>query len=87
VQQIAPDFFVTLTQQRFAPFFLSLIIVKQPTTPPAPPTYGVSVIFHSGASDVLTIPVALVDGFGVPVTDGYGNPISVGSQTGGFIAQ
>ena len=52
MQQIAPDFNMQLTQQRFAPFFASLQVIK---TDSNPPTYQVNAITHQGA--VLSFPV------------------------------
>lgn len=54
VQQVFPDYYVFLTQQRFAPFFASLIVAKQnsPT-----PTYRINVTTKQGAKltqDVVT---------------------------------
>jgi hypothetical protein len=46
VQQVFPDYYIMLTQRRFAGRFLSLAIAKQPLPTP---TYNVTVIFHSGA--------------------------------------
>jgi hypothetical protein len=85
--QIAPDYYVALTQQRFAPYFLYLGVVRLPT--PITPTYNVSVMFQSGAQDSITvIPQAMVDGFGQPVVDGHGVPVSTGLTTSGrFVAQ
>jgi hypothetical protein len=45
VQQVAPDYDMSVTQQSFAPFFASLTITK---TTPSPPTYAVNVITNSG---------------------------------------
>jgi hypothetical protein len=46
LQQTAPDFWVALTQQRFAPYFATIIITKVnvPT-----PTYNVNIITKQGA--------------------------------------
>jgi hypothetical protein len=54
LQQIAPDFFVGLTQQNFAPYFAALIIAKanDPT-----PTYNISAITHQGATLIQQVPV------------------------------
>jgi hypothetical protein len=45
VQQVAPDYYMALIQQQFAPFFASLSIARQAGTTP---TYQVNVITHSG---------------------------------------
>lgn len=83
--QIAPDYYVSLTQQRFAPYFLFLGVTRVPT--PITPTYNITVIFQTGAQDSINvIPQTMVDGNGRPVLDGYGNPISAGSVNGNFVA-
>jgi hypothetical protein len=46
IQQIAPDTYVSLMQQRFAQFFASLIITRQSGNPP---TYKVNVTTIQGA--------------------------------------
>jgi hypothetical protein len=46
-QGVAPDHYVALTQQYFAPYFSSLIIVK---TSDSPPTYEVVAVTKSGVS-------------------------------------
>lgn len=51
--QTAPDYYVTLMQQRFAPLFASLIITKNPpaaaTRDSRPtPTYTVNLLTHQG---------------------------------------
>lgn len=46
-QGVSPDHYVALTQQYFAPYFQSLIIVK---TSDSPPTYEVVAVTHSGVS-------------------------------------
>jgi hypothetical protein len=53
-QQVAPDLFVTLTQQRFAPFFAALTLARQnvPT-----PTYVMDIITERG-SKIPTIFIA-----------------------------
>lgn len=45
VQQVVPDFYVTRTQQRFAPHFSSLSVKKIPASDP---TYSVSVVTTQG---------------------------------------
>lgn len=66
--QVAPDFFVNLTQQRFSPLFASLIVQKveggtmqQPPPFAAPsPTYTVRVVTHAGAiMPPITIPTSI----------------------------
>ena len=72
VQQVFPDYYVLLTQKRYAPFFMSLAIIKQPLDTP---TYNVSVQFKSGAVISTTvIPQAVVDQNGQAVLDSHGYP-------------
>lgn len=53
ISQIFPDYYVAITQQRFAQYFASLLISKQP----APnPTYRVAVLTHQGATAVAKVP-------------------------------
>lgn len=87
--QYQPDFWVNLTQQRFAPYFMYLGIMKIPEQYPPTPRYNITVRFQSGAIDsITTIPVVQVDGFGIPLTDGYGYNLSTGqTKTGRFVAQ
>jgi hypothetical protein len=62
VTQIAPDFYMTRTQQQFAKFFASLTITKLAPTPPisgraAPsPTYQIRAVTHTG---VILPPVTI----------------------------
>lgn len=80
IQQIAPDFYIQQIQRFFAPFFVSLIITKNPPTPSNPtPTYTANVLTHSGAK-LAVGPIVVTDGFGRPVVDGYGHPV-VSGQT------
>lgn len=72
VQQVFPDYFVLLTQKRYAPFFMTLGIVKQPVDTP---TYDVSVQFKNGAVISTTvIPQAVVNQFGQAIVDSSGYP-------------
>lgn len=86
LQQIAPDYYVTLIQQRYAPFFASLQIAKVINA--VEPTYTVNVLFHNGARISTTvIPQALVDGYGLAVVDGHGYPVSTGgTKSGTYVA-
>ena len=54
VQQVFPDFYVSQTQQQFAPYFASLLIAKQvsPT-----PTYTINVTTHQGVKINASVPV------------------------------
>lgn len=61
VQQVAPDYYVMLMQQRYAPFFLNLTIVKvqggvDSKGKPAP-TYRINVTSHYGVSREVNVPV------------------------------
>lgn len=60
--QIAPDYYSTLTQQRYAQHFASLIISRVDTPPttlrePPVPTYDVQVVTHLGV--ILTANTAI----------------------------
>lgn len=45
VQQLFPDFYVSLTQQRYAPYFANLIVSKLPTSTP---TYDINATLPNG---------------------------------------
>lgn len=53
IQQIFPDFYVTQTQQQFAPYFASLIITKMPDPTP---TYLVNIVTNYGTRVQQEIP-------------------------------
>lgn len=46
VTQVFPDYYVTLTQQAFAPYFLALILTKLPTEIPS---YVINATANPGA--------------------------------------
>jgi hypothetical protein len=52
-QQVPPDHYVQLTQQRFAQYFASLVIARVADNPP---TYSVNLLTKQGAALSLTIP-------------------------------
>lgn len=52
MQQIAPDYNMYLTQQRYAAYFASLITIK---TSDNPPTYDVNVITKQGATLTFSV--------------------------------
>lgn len=54
VQQVFPDFYITRTQQQFAPYFASLLVSKQPS---ATPTYKINVTTHQGVRVNASIPI------------------------------
>jgi hypothetical protein len=54
IQQIIPDFYVMLIQQRYAGYFASLSIVRTSTLPP---TYSVTVTTNQGVIVQRTIVV------------------------------
>lgn len=54
VTQVFPDYYVTLTQQAFAPYFLALILTKLPSLTPS---YLVNATANPGA--IMTNPVAI----------------------------
>jgi hypothetical protein len=45
VQQLFPDFYVSLTQQRYSPYFANLIVSKLPTSTP---TYDINATLQNG---------------------------------------
>lgn len=54
VTQIFPDFYVALTQARFAKYFSSLIVAKEPSKTP---TYRVNVTTNQGTPIETVVPV------------------------------
>lgn len=62
ITDVVPDYYVTLTQQQFAPFFASLIINRRPasgTGPDNPPVYDVNAITNLGSilTETVTFPI------------------------------
>jgi hypothetical protein len=57
VQQVAPDYYVTLAQQLFAPYFASLIITRQ--TDPVTPIYNVNILTHQGVQLSANVPIPI----------------------------
>lgn len=53
IQQIAPDYHVSLTQQRFAQYFASLIITRIPDV--ITPTYRVNILTRAGTGYIEEI--------------------------------
>lgn len=53
IQQIFPDYYISLMQQRFAPYFASLLIAKNPGTTPS---YNITIITHQGVKITGTLP-------------------------------
>jgi hypothetical protein len=54
VQQVQPDFYITRTQQLFAPYFANLVVAKQGSNPP---TYKINVTTMQGAKASLNVPI------------------------------
>lgn len=54
VQQIFPDFYVALMQQRYAPYFASLQINKIPAVSPV---YNISIVTNQGAKMAVSVSV------------------------------
>lgn len=54
IQQVYPDYYVTLTQQAYAAYFASLVISRQNTLPP---TYNVVVTTQQGTKLNASIPI------------------------------
>ena len=57
LQQTFPDYYVSLTQQAFAPYFASLLIQRTGVTANGSPVYTVTAQPHQGA--ILTATVAI----------------------------
>ena len=53
LQQVQPDFYMTRTQQQFAPHFASLILTKLGSDPPS---YRINVVQHNGSVAVVEVP-------------------------------
>jgi hypothetical protein len=63
VQQVAPDYYTMIMQERFAPYFMSLIISRVSPDPADPqykrrtaPTYRVNIITHYGVQIEQEVP-------------------------------
>lgn len=56
IQQVYPDYYVTLTQQSYAPFFASLLINR---TDDSPPTYSVNVVTVQGVTINADVQIAI----------------------------
>lgn len=54
VQQVAPDYYMSLMQQRFAPYFASLLIAKNSGSTPS---YGITIITHQGVTLNANVPI------------------------------
>jgi len=54
IQQIAPDFYIARTQQRFAQYFASLIVAREAAIPP---TYRINVTTQQGFKLNASIPI------------------------------
>lgn len=55
ITQIAPDFYVTQTQQQFSPYFASLLVSKQQAA--LDPTYDINVVLTNGTTFQQTVAV------------------------------
>lgn len=53
LQQIAPDYYMAITQQQFAQYFASLILTKLVDLPP---TYRINIVTNQGAVIEAIIP-------------------------------
>jgi hypothetical protein len=53
IQQVFPDFYVSLIQQRYAPFFARLQIEKVQSSTP---TYNVDIVTNQGVALTVSIP-------------------------------
>ena len=72
VQQSFPDYYVFLTQQAYAAYFASLIVIKLQRTTPTYQIYGMT---HYGAKFVGTTTTGSGGGSGQYITTPEGNPI------------
>lgn len=54
VQQVQPDYYISVTQQQFAPYFASLIVAK---TNSNPPTYKINLTTQQGAKVITEVPI------------------------------
>lgn len=54
ITQVFPDYYVTYTQQQFAPYFASLIVSKRNTPDPE---YNVNVTTHAGVKLNASVPI------------------------------
>lgn len=83
MQQVAPDYYVSIAQQTFAPYFLYLSITKQAvtqtTTQTPTPTYAITCITPTGVNlnALVSAQGVLVDGSGDPIITGDGSEIAV----------
>lgn len=55
VQQVAPDYYVALTQQQYAPYFASLLVSRN--TKSIDPRYEITVVTHQGVKINATVPI------------------------------
>ena len=53
IQQIFPDYYVTLIQQRFAPYFASLTIAKVNSPKPV---YNINIVTNAGVKRAMSVP-------------------------------
>jgi hypothetical protein len=56
VTQVVPDYYVSVIQQIYAPYFASLLIARRPAT--TTPTYDVSLITHQGVVLSASVQIA-----------------------------
>lgn len=59
IQQVYPDYYVGVTQQLYSPFFAALQVSRNPGKPPAPPTYNITALLHSGTVFNASIPLPI----------------------------
>jgi hypothetical protein len=56
MQQVFPDYYMVLMQQRFAQYFASLQLSKIPIPFPTYPAYNINLITHQGAQVSSPVP-------------------------------
>jgi hypothetical protein len=54
LQQVFPDYYVSYTQQMFAPYFANLLVSKNPD--PAP-NYNIQILTHEGVPLNVNVPI------------------------------
>lgn len=57
VQQVFPDYYVSITQQRFAPYFALLLISRSGVDAEGDPVYQVNVTTHQGVKLNASVPI------------------------------
>jgi hypothetical protein len=56
MQQLAPDYYISITQQQFAPYFANLQISRSISADGITPTYLCNVLTNQGAALLIEVP-------------------------------